>query len=816
MHPAGKLDDGVSISLVIPAWNECESIVRAIEEADSALREITSDYEIIVVDDGSTDDTALLVNEASLNYAAVRLVQHCPNQGYGASLRSGFKAAQKELVAFTDADCQFDLTELDRFVFLADRYDIVCGYRIDRKDTALRCLYSKLYNQLVRILLRTDVRDVDCALKLFHRNQVQKLTISGDGFLVNSELLTQAKQSGLRVVEVGVSHRPRVDGLSTVSIAHIPRVLSSLIRFWWNSVQFPAPASSSIRGTAMEVDAQNGTWFTDQWAGRMQWALLVIAAVFMLTNLDYPLIDRDETRYAEIPREMLTTGNWILPQLNFQTYYDKPPLLYWLCACSFTLFGVNETAARLVPAFSALLTIAGTMWYGSRTFGARTGLLSGGVLLLSVGFAFTSRYLLLDGVLSMFVSLSLFTAHQAIRQGKIKWSWWILSGICCGLAFLTKGPLAVVLWLPPVFAFAWLTESSAKPRAVHYVIFGSVVAMIAGPWLFAVHMQDATFLKEFFYKHNLRRFAGEFHDRPFWYFIPVLLIGGHPWSFLTIPFARFLFGQKGETRFKRPSELGFLLLSSVWCFAFFSISRCKLPTYLLPAAPAMALMMGYYLNQILQDWRVLEGHWFARYWSARAATTTTCFAGVGSVVFVIASGFDLSFSVYVWAMIWTILWVSSLTLLRDRHHAQYAWASSAGVAFLLLVMVMQETIPEYSRSQTLFGASSPLADQIKAKNSIAVATISHEFSEVPFYLGRSDIRNFASISDAQIGRYVKAHDRMILVLEKRISDAQLFKQLPLGTVIQSDVQRGPARIVEVRSTSAEHQTARNEDGTVIK
>ncbi len=139
-----------SISLILPAWNEAEVIATAVAEADAALSQVTDNYEVIVVDDGSTDDTAKIVRELSASNDRVRLVQHSPNQGYGAAIRSGFAAAEKSLLVFTDADCQFDLTELDRFVLLSSRYDIVCGYRIDRKDTPLRCLYSKVYNLLVR------------------------------------------------------------------------------------------------------------------------------------------------------------------------------------------------------------------------------------------------------------------------------------------------------------------------------------------------------------------------------------------------------------------------------------------------------------------------------------------------------------------------------------------------------------------------------------------------------------------------------------------------------------------------------------------
>ena len=148
-----------------------------------------------------------------------------------------------------------------------------------------------------------------------------------------------------------------------------------------------------------------------------------------------------------------------------------------------------------------------------------------------------------------------------------------------------------MLWLPPVFAFTWLSSSHAKPRWWHYSLFGSVVAAVVLPWVIAVSLQDPTFLVEFLYKHNIQRFAGEFHRRPIWYFIPVLLVAGHPWSFLAAPYLKFLFGHTGEVRFQRPPVVGFLLVWSVWCFTFFSLSSCKLPTYLLPAAPAMALML---------------------------------------------------------------------------------------------------------------------------------------------------------------------------------------------------------------------------------
>ncbi|SMP65468.1 dolichol-phosphate mannosyltransferase [Neorhodopirellula lusitana] len=808
MHPpkSDTTDSAPSLSLILPAWNEAEVIATAIAEANAALQQVTGEYEIIVVDDGSTDATAAIVSSLAGQNEHVRLVQHSPNQGYGAAIRSGFAEAQNDLVVFTDADCQFDLTELDRFVLLAKRYEIVCGYRIDRKDNALRCLYSKVYNLLVRALLGTGVRDVDCALKMFHRDIAKQITIKHSGFLVNSEILIQARRLGCQTVEVGVSHRPRTLGESTVSVRHIPKVLVNLTRFWWNEVLFSnAKICNQSNSTGNSIVA--GSCRSGMRMSLLQCGLLVVAALFLMTNLNYPLIDRDETRYAEIPREMIATGNWVLPTLNFHTYYDKPPLVYWLCALSYKCFGMSEAAARFVPSLAALSTILSTLFFGSRIFNRKIGLIAGTVLLLSVGFAFTSRYLLLDGVLSLFVSLALFTAYEAIRQPRLRLGWWIMSGICIGLAFLTKGPVALVLWLPPIAAMSWLSQGHAKVRWWHYGVVGSVATAIALPWFVAVHQQAPRFLVEFFYHHNVARFAGEFHHRPFWYFVPVLLIAGHPWSFLTIPYARFLFGRSEECRRQRPPVIGFLLLWSAWCFAFFSMSQCKLPTYLLPTAPALALMIGHYLNEVLNNSDNSERHFFARFWSARTATATTCLAGVGFAVFVIMTASQASLSVYAWAMLWTSLLVTSLLLVGNRYQAKMAWASTIGVSFLFAVMMMHQMIPAYSRSQTLFGETSPLADKLAIGDWKSIATIDHEFSEVPFYLNRPDIANFLDVHDAGLTHFVSQSGRCLLVVDNQITRQQLSEQMPIGTKMTSLTQRGPAQIYEVTAPPHHPQIA---------
>lgn len=229
------------ISLIIPAWNERESIGQAIEEAVSALAGLTLQFEVIVVDDGSHDDTAAHVLAETAADARVRLVRHGRNRGYGAALRSGFTAASYERVAFTDADCQFDLRDLARLLPLAERHDLVCGYRLHRQDSARRRFLSWGYNRLVGLLLGLPLRDIDCALKVFRREALLRILPHTEGFFANTEMMVSAQRLGLSLAEIGVPHRPRLGGHSKVRWSDVPRTLATLLPFWWRHTSKRSP-----------------------------------------------------------------------------------------------------------------------------------------------------------------------------------------------------------------------------------------------------------------------------------------------------------------------------------------------------------------------------------------------------------------------------------------------------------------------------------------------------------------------------------------------------------------------------------------------
>src|SRR5262249_52782009 len=154
--------------------------------------------------------------EAADDNPHVRLLRHTTNRGYGAALRTGFEAARFDRVAFTDADCQFHLADLASLVALTNSHHLAVGYRAERQDSALRRFYSRGYNLLVRTLFNTQVRDCDCALKVFRKEAVLNLLPRTNGFFVNTEMLTRARQLGYEFAEAPVRHRPRTGGTSKV------------------------------------------------------------------------------------------------------------------------------------------------------------------------------------------------------------------------------------------------------------------------------------------------------------------------------------------------------------------------------------------------------------------------------------------------------------------------------------------------------------------------------------------------------------------------------------------------------------------------
>jgi 4-amino-4-deoxy-L-arabinose transferase-like glycosyltransferase len=365
---------------------------------------------------------------------------------------------------------------------------------------------------------------------------------------------------------------------------------------WWTQRLFPDHCQSPT------VTPQSDNWLVHLAI------LLPMAGLLLFTRLSCALLEPDETRYAEIPRQMLVQGQFVEPTLHGQPYYHKPPLVYWLVMCSYSIFGVHDWAARLVPTLASLATVLVTYWWGRRAFGARGGFVSAVILCLSGLFVYLGRMVTMDALLCLWVVAALATAHQAIHNPRLRRGLWIFSALMTGLGLLTKGPVTLVLVLVPTLLFQMLDQRAARPRLRAYVAYLALAAGVASPWYLAMAWTNPTAAGEFFWLHHVQRYLDPIdHGEPFWFFLPGLLLGTLPWSLVLIPLARRLVRACPGDGKRRPAALGFCLLALLWCVGFFSLSGCKRAVYILPALPLLALCCGCCVM-----------HWSQQLWRAAA------------------------------------------------------------------------------------------------------------------------------------------------------------------------------------------------------
>ncbi|HXG31214.1 MAG TPA: glycosyltransferase family 2 protein [Thermodesulfobacteriota bacterium] len=206
----------LSISIVLPAYNEEENIQETVTRVVSYMEKGLRGYEVIVVNDGSSDGTPRIVERLAKSNPKIILVNHPKNMGYGAALRSGFERASLGYIFFMDSDGQFDISDIDRFLPFLGSFDIVIGYREKRADPFIRSLNTWLYHLFIRFVFHLSVRDMDCAFKLFPRSAYEAVRpVKSGGALFSAELLIKLKRKGFSIKEVPVRHFPRRFGKQT-------------------------------------------------------------------------------------------------------------------------------------------------------------------------------------------------------------------------------------------------------------------------------------------------------------------------------------------------------------------------------------------------------------------------------------------------------------------------------------------------------------------------------------------------------------------------------------------------------------------------
>ena len=343
---------------------------------------------------------------------------------------------------------------------------------------------------------------------------------------------------------------------------------------------------------------------------------VVLGAVVWFGGLGHrKLIKPDEGRYAEIPREMVASGDWLTPRLNGLKYFEKPPLQYWTTAAAYEAFGVNEWTSRLWTALTGFAGVFVVGWTAARLYGRAAGLHAATVLASSLAYVLLAHFNTLDMGLAFFMTVTLCAVLLARQRDdgtdahcgtassgpSSALVWMAVAWSALALATLSKGPVAVVLCGGALVAYLLVSRDWALLKRLALVRGLALFAAIAGPWFIAVSRANPEFAHFFFVHEHLERFLTTEHRRegPLWYFVPVLLVGLLPW----VSLAPGAIVRAWRSREPHPAPRGFaperlLLAYCVVVFAFFSASGSKLPSYILPVFPALAIVIGRHLAQI--------------------------------------------------------------------------------------------------------------------------------------------------------------------------------------------------------------------------
>lgn len=330
--------------------------------------------------------------------------------------------------------------------------------------------------------------------------------------------------------------------------------------------------------------------------------LLLAVIVIWFGNLEYrKLIRPDEGRYAEIPREMVVSGDWTTPRLNDLKYFEKPPLQYWATAVAYEVFGEHQWTSRFWTAFTGFAGILLAWFAGTRLFGRDAGIYAAVLLGSSMLYAMMGHINTLDMGVTFFISLGIFALllGQVEEQPSKRRNWMLLAWAGLALAVLSKGLMGLVLPGAALFLYSLFNRDIAIWKRMHWVSGLLLFFLIATPWFVLVIKANPEFFDRFFIYEHYTRFTTKQLGRyqPWYYFVPILLLGMLPWTGLMFDAAlRTWRGSVQKVKAFNPER--FLLVWVVFVYIFFSISDSKLPSYLLPMFPSLALLMGKQLTEM--------------------------------------------------------------------------------------------------------------------------------------------------------------------------------------------------------------------------
>lgn len=462
--------------------------------------------------------------------------------------------------------------------------------------------------------------------------------------------------------------------------------------------------------------------------------LAVVALAIGIDNMGRRLANPDEGRYSEISREMAASGDWVTPRLNGIKYFEKPPLQYWATAIAFKLFGENEYAARLYIGLAGLATILIAALAALRIYGVEHAVATALVLVSSPYFMALGGIVTLDMGLTLWTTATfcaLILAEHARAREREHRRWMLAAWAAMALAVLSKGLVGIVFPAALLFWHCLLTRDLSILKRLEWLRGMAVFVVIAVPWFVAVSMANPEFARFFFVHEHFERFLTHEHRRvqAWWFFIPIVVLGFLPWMFaLPSAIARAWRSEK-EAAFQ-PYRLA--LVWSALILVFFSASGSKLPAYVLPLFPALALVLGGYLAETparrLAIWSALmlpvglAMAWAAYRYPQGANDAWTRALYVAAQPWAAAAA----------AVLIATSIVATLLLLRGRR-----WAALIGVALASVLMTgcLVNGYKQLTPRQSGYGVAEKMKPLVGPETRIY--GVNHYDQTVPFYLGRS-------------------------------------------------------------------------------
>jgi 4-amino-4-deoxy-L-arabinose transferase-like glycosyltransferase len=520
--------------------------------------------------------------------------------------------------------------------------------------------------------------------------------------------------------------------------------------------------------------------------------LCVFAVAIPLTYFcmlgSFALSEPDEPRYAEIPREMIESGDWVTPRLNYVKYFEKPPLVYWLTAANFEFFGMSECVARLWPAIFAVVGISVTYALGRSMYGPWTGYAAAAVLAATPLYFGLSQILILDMPLTglMTVALGAFWFAYTDSRRRSRYVWLLYAA--AALAVLTKGPVAPLLIGAVIVAFLLL---QGNLRALQWLVSPSGIVLfllIAAPWFVLVSQRNPEFVDFFVFKQHVARFlTPDEHRQPLWFFVPIIVAGMLPWT------AFALFAPRMVARFVARVVTRDVSSATLYCatwsaviFAFFSLSGSKLATYILPMFCPLAILAARFFHRLIADGRTDV---------LRRGTVMVLALAVATVLGAVITGEVVDAwqvavllpALYGGGVLLGVTAIVALALLRRRGPA-------ACFATLLLGMLGLQVVAITGRGFAAEYRTLGLAVHAQVKADDEIVTYVHYVQAIPFYGHRRTImvggrgeldfgsrqenqRAFFWDTDAQLLEAWRSPGRHLFLIINRVELEPLLPQL---------------------------------------